>query len=233
MSETIDIISAETHNLKNITVSIPKNSLTVITGVSGSGKSSLAFDTLYAEGQRRYLESLSTYARMIISDISEATRVREIRGLSPTIAIHQKTVSNNPRSTVGTITEIYDFYRLIFASIGIPHCPNHPEVSLQKNSVKDIVEHMAKYGEGTKFHILIPLSIDETIQDMTSLSKKVSDMGFVRFQIGNDIYSVADDSTRDITHVDKAYIVIDRLVKKEDDTFPIRLTDSLRIALEK
>ncbi len=100
MSETIEIIGAETHNLKNISVSIPKNTLTVITGVSGSGKSSLAFDTLYAEGQRRYLESLSTYARTIISDISEATHVREIRGLSPTIAIHQKTVSNNPRSTV-------------------------------------------------------------------------------------------------------------------------------------
>lgn len=109
MSESIDIVGAETHNLKNISVSIPKNTLTVVTGVSGSGKSSLAFDTLYAEWQRRYLESLSTYARTIISDISEATHVREIRWLSPTIAIHQKTVSNNPRSTVGTTTEIYDF----------------------------------------------------------------------------------------------------------------------------
>lgn len=117
MSETIEIIGAETHNLKNVSLALPKNTLTVITGVSGSGKSSLAFDTLYAEGQRRYLESLSTYARSIISDISEATRVREIRGLSPTIAIQQKTVSNNPRSTVGTITEIYDFYRLLYTSI--------------------------------------------------------------------------------------------------------------------
>ena len=117
MSETIEIIGAETHNLKNISVSIPKNKLVVVTGVSGSGKSSLAFDTLYAEGQKRYLESLSTYARMIVSDSSSQTKVREIRGLSPTIAINQKTVSNNPRSTVGTITEIYDYYRLLYTTI--------------------------------------------------------------------------------------------------------------------
>lgn len=233
MSDTIDIISAETHNLKNITVSIPKNKLTVITGVSGSGKSSLAFDTLYAEGQKRYLESLSTYARMIISDISEATRVREIRGLSPTIAIHQKTVSNNPRSTVGTITEIYDFYRLLFSSIGIPHCPNHPEVSLERNRVQDIVEHVSKYVEGTRFHILIPLILDEDSRDFASIAKKVSDMGFVRFQIDRDIYSVADTVERPIREGEKISVVIDRLVTKVDDTFPIRLTDSLRIALEK
>ena len=147
MSETIEIIGAETHNLKNISVSIPKNTLTVVTGVSGSGKSSLAFDTLYAEGQRRYLESLSTYARTIISDISEATHVREIRGLSPTIAIHQKTVSNNPRSTVGTITEIYDFYRLLFTSIGTPYCINHPNIPLKKDSLKNIVEYVSKFQE--------------------------------------------------------------------------------------
>jgi excinuclease ABC subunit A len=233
MSDTIDIISAETHNLKNITVSIPKNKLTVITGVSGSGKSSLAFDTLYAEWQKRYLESLSTYARMIISDISEATRVREIRGLSPTIAIHQKTVSNNPRSTVGTITEIYDFYRLLFSSIGIPHCPNHPEIALERNRVQDIVELVSKYGEGTRFHILIPLILDADSRDFASIAKKVSDMGFVRFQIDTDTYSVADTIDRTLADTDKAYVVIDRLVTKVDDTFLIRLTDSLRIALEK
>ena len=109
MSEFIEIINAETHNLKNVNIKIPKNKLVIMTGVSGSGKSSLAFDTLYAEGQKRYLESLSTYARMIVSETSNETKVREIRGLSPTIAINQKTVSNNPRSTVGTITEIYDY----------------------------------------------------------------------------------------------------------------------------
>lgn len=233
MSENIEIIWAETHNLKNISVSIPKNSLTVVTGVSGSGKSSLAFETLYAEWQKRYLESLSTYARMIISDISEATRVREIRGLSPTIAIHQKTVSNNPRSTVGTITEIYDFYRLLFASIGIPHCPNHPDVSLQRNRIQDIVDYVAKYVEGTKFHILIPIEKNTEAKDIKTIAQKVSDLGFVRYQIGEDIYSVADDIVRHISEDDKVYVVIDRLVRKEKDPFTIRLTDSLRIALEK
>jgi excinuclease ABC subunit A len=233
MSDTIDIIGAETHNLKNISVSIPKNTLTVVTGVSGSGKSSLAFETLYAEWQKRYLESLSTYARMIISDISEATRVREIRGLSPTIAIHQKTVSNNPRSTVGTITEIYDFYRLLFSSIGIAHCPNHPEVSLQRNRVQDIVDVVAKYVEGAKFHVLIPLKLEEKDMQANAIAKIVSDMWFVRFQVEDDIYSVADGVERTIGEDEKVYVVIDRLVKKEDDTFVVRLTDSLRIALEK
>ncbi len=233
MSENIEIIGAETHNLKNISVLIPKNTLTVVTGVSGSGKSSFAFDTLYAEWQKRYLESLSTYARMIISDISDATRVREIRGLSPTIAIHQKTVSNNPRSTVGTITEIYDFYRLLYASIGTPHCPNHPDVSLARQSVQDIVEVVSKYGEGQKFHILIPLKSKENQEKtLKQISTEVTDMGFVRYQIGEVVYSVADD-VEDVIVTDKVYVVVDRLVLKKDDTFSVRLTDSLRIALEK
>lgn len=157
MSETIEIIGAKTHNLKNISVSIPKNALVVMTGVSGSGKSSLAFDTLYAEGQKRYLESLSTYARMIVSDGSNETRVDEIRGLSPTIAINQKTVSNNPRSTVGTITEIYDYYRLLYTTIGKVYCPNHPHVLLKKHTMRDVVEVMSKYVEGEKIHIIIPI----------------------------------------------------------------------------
>lgn len=147
MSDFIEIIGAETHNLKNISVKIPKNKLVVVTGLSGSGKSSLAFETLYAEGQKRYLESLSTFARMMISSTSDATKVREIRGLSPTIAINQKTVSNNPRSTVGTITEIYDFYRLLYANIGIPYCPNHPEQSLKKDTIQNIVEDIKKNDE--------------------------------------------------------------------------------------
>lgn len=147
MSEKIEIIGAETHNLKNVSVSIPKNQLVVVTGVSGSGKSSLAFDTLYAEGQKRYLESLSTYARMIISNTSNATRVREIRGLSPTIAINQKTVSNNPRSTVGTITEIYDFYRLLYTHIGTPFCPNHPENTLKKDTIQKIFDEIIALKE--------------------------------------------------------------------------------------
>ena len=233
MSENIEIIGAETHNLKNISVSIPKNTLTVITGVSGSGKSSLAFDTLYAEGQRRYLESLSTYARTIISDISEATHVREIRGLSPTIAIHQKTVSNNPRSTVGTITEIYDFYRLLFTSIGTPYCIHHEDIPLKKDSIRNIVEHVSKFSEGDRFHILMPIELDETILSVDLLSKKVTDMGFVRFQIGDTTYSVADPVEMTIHGDEKVYIVVDRLIKKNEENFETRLTDSLRIALEK
>ena len=155
MSDFIEIIGAETHNLKNVDLLIPKNKLVIMTGVSGSGKSSLAFDTLYAEGQKRYLESLSTYARMIVSETSNETKVREIRGLSPTIAINQKTVSNNPRSTVGTITEIYDYYRLLYATIGQAYCPNHPHIILKKDTLQDVVKHVAKYVEGSKFNILI------------------------------------------------------------------------------
>lgn len=233
MSETIEIIGAETHNLKNISVTIPKNTLTVITGVSGSGKSSLAFDTLYAEGQRRYLESLSTYARTIISDISEATHVREIRGLSPTIAIHQKTVSNNPRSTVGTITEIYDFYRLLYTSIGTPYCINHWDIPLKKDTLKNIVEYVSKFAEGDRFHILMPLSLD--IEDITGeqLAKRVTDIWFVRFQIGEITYSVADPLDIILNENDKVYIVVDRLIRKTDENFDTRLVDSIRIALEK
>lgn len=234
MSENIEIIGAETHNLKNVSVTIPKNSLTVVTGVSGSWKSSFAFDTLYAEWQKRYLESLSTYARMIISDISESTRVREIRGLSPTIAIHQKTVSNNPRSTVGTITEIYDFYRLLFASIGTPHCPNHPDVSLDRHGLRDIVDYLAKFGEGQKFHILIPLKLEkEQKYTYIDIARHVSDMWFVRYQIGESIYSVADEIEGFVDMKQWLYIVIDRLVLKKDEIFDVRVTDSLRMALEK
>lgn len=176
MSEFIEIIGAETHNLKNIDLKIPKNKLVVMTGVSGSGKSSLAFDTLYAEGQKRYLESLSTYARMIVSETSNETRVREIRGLSPTIAINQKTVSNNPRSTVGTITEIYDYYRLLYSTVGQAYCPNHSHIILKKDTLQDIVKHVSKYGEGTKFHILIDPAKDRSFSNMSEVSKYVSDL---------------------------------------------------------
>ena len=119
---------------------------------------------------------------MIISDISEATKVREIRGLSPTIAIHQKTVSNNPRSTVGTITEIYDFYRLLYTSIGVPYCPNHPETSLRKQTLEDMVDHVSKFGEGNKFHILIPLKLDEDTISLGELRALVTEKSFVSFQ---------------------------------------------------
>lgn len=170
---------------------------------------------------------------MIISDISEATRVREIRGLSPTIAIHQKTVSNNPRSTVGTITEIYDFYRLLFTNIGVPYCVNHPEIPLIKNTLQDIVDEVSKFGEGDKFHILIPLELDETITTIDDVSKRVTDMGFVRFQIGDTTYSVAEEIDIPLPKKDKVFVVVDRLVKKEEENFNLRLKDSLRVGLDK
>jgi excinuclease ABC subunit A len=139
-----------------VSVSIPKNKLTVVTGVSGSGKSSLAFDTLYAEGQKRYLESLSIYARMIIAGGHEETMVDEIRGLSPTISINQKTVSSNPRSTVGTITEIYDFYRLLFLHVGVQQCPIHG-TPLQKNTIGEIFNGIKKLPVGERFFVCAPI----------------------------------------------------------------------------
>ena len=205
----------------------------MITGVSGSGKSSLAFDTLYAEGKKRYLESLSTYARMIISDVSEATRVQEIRGLSPTIAINQKTVSNNPRSTVGTITEIYDFYRLLFTTIGTPYCPNHPHQALKRNTPQEVVEVVSKFGEGERLHILIRLFLDEHDRTYEFVAKKVTDMGFVRYQVDDMVFSVADAVEGKILPEQNVFLIIDRLVVKNEDTFFVRLSDSLRIAFEK
>ena len=207
-----------------------------MTGVSWSGKSSLAFDTLYAEWQKRYLESLSTYARMIVSDSSNATKVREIRWLSPTIAINQKTVSNNPRSTVGTITEIYDYYRLLYTTIGHPYCPNHPHIELKKDTIADVVKYMSIYGEGTKFHILIPLDQSREFATLSDVASFVSDLGFVRFQRGDRIYSVADIFEDDVYEGDIS-IIIDRLVVKvsEDERhqFETRLKDSVSLGFMK
>lgn len=235
MSEFIEIIGAETHNLKNVSLKIPKNKLVIMTGVSWSWKSSLAFDTLYAEGQKRYLESLSTYARMIVSETSNETKVREIRWLSPTIAINQKTVSNNPRSTVGTITEIYDYYRLLYATIGQAHCPNHPHIILKKDTIQDVVKHVSKYVEGTKFHILIDPLSEKNLASLVDVSKYVSDLWFVRFQIGDAIYSVAD-SLGDTPYQGGVKIIIDRLITKGEDErhqFETRLKDSISLAFQR
>lgn len=238
MSDFIEIIGAETHNLKNISVKIPKNKLVVITGVSGSGKSSLAFETLYSEGQKRYLESLSTYARMFISGASDATKVQEIRGLSPTIAINQKTVSNNPRSTVGTITEIYDFYRLLFTNIGTPYCIHHPDESLKKDTIQNIFNDIMKSEAGEKIFIIFPfsrLSNFDKKMSMKDVASNIADKGFVRFLKENEMFSVADDmSTFGEVNVEDVSIIVDRLVKKDGDShFETRLRDSLLLASEK
>jgi excinuclease ABC subunit A len=155
---------------------------------------------------------------MIVSDGSNETRVDEIRGLSPTIAINQKTVSNNPRSTVGTITEIYDYYRLLYTTIGKSYCPNHSHILLKKHTLRDVVEEVAKYGEGEKIHICIPLPSGRDFSLLSDVAKYVADIGFVRFQVGKKIYSVAEVEETKIPDGEKA-IIIDRLVVKhhEDD----------------
>ena len=150
--DTIRIRGARTHNLQNVDLELPRNQLIVITGLSGSGKSSLAFDTIYAEGQRRYVESLSSYARQFLS-IMEKPDVDHIEGLSPAISIEQKTISHNPRSTVGTVTEIYDYLRLLFARAGEPRCPEH-DVTLQAQTVSQIVDHILQLPENTRMMIL-------------------------------------------------------------------------------
>lgn len=235
MSEFLEVIGAKTHNLKNVRVKIPKNKLVTITGVSGSGKSSLAFDTIYAEGQRRYLESLSTYARMIVSSINDDTKVDEIRGLSPTISINQKTVSSNPRSTVGTITEIYDFYRLLFTTIGIPYCPEHPEVALKKDTVSSVVHEALLAGPGEKLYLLAPLSKKTNTPRFSDVSSEVLEKGFVRFMIGETLCSVGDTEGPDLAPGERAYLVIDRLVAKdvsseEYEEYRKRLRDSVELA---
>src|SRR5687767_315966 len=156
--DSIRIRGARTHNLKNLSLELPRNSLVVITGLSGSGKSSLAFDTLYAEGQRRYVESLSAYARQFLQ-LMEKPDVDLIEGLSPAIAIEQKAASHNPRSTVGTVTEIHDYLRLLFARIGDPFCPEH-DVALAAQSVAQMVDHVRELPEGTRVMILAPLALE-------------------------------------------------------------------------
>ncbi|MDD2487573.1 MAG: excinuclease ABC subunit UvrA [Candidatus Gracilibacteria bacterium] len=233
MSEFLEVYGAKTHNLKDISIKIPKNKLVVITGVSGSGKSSLAFDTIYAEGQRRYLESLSTYARMIISGISEETKVDDIKGLSPTISINQKTVSSNPRSTVGTITEIYDFFRLLYVTIGIQKCPNHPEIILKKDTLESILNHIISLKEGTKFLILSPILKNRKISSADEVKKEILELGFIRFMIDGQVFSIGDEVNVEIKEKSKIFIVVDRLIAneiKDNENTRKRIKDSLEIA---
>lgn len=233
MSEFLEVYWAKTHNLKNISIKIPKNKLVVVTGVSGSGKSSLAFDTIYAEWQRRYLESLSTYARMIVSWINEETKVDEIKWLSPTISINQKTVSSNPRSTVGTITEIYDYFRLLYVTIWIQKCPNHPEIILKKDTLDNVLSYILTLKEWLKFLILAPIFKNRKIFSADDIKKEILDLGFIRFMIDDQIYSIWDEIMSKITNKTKVYIVVDRLVANDianNENTKKRIKDSLEIA---
>lgn len=227
MNDKIIIKGANVHNLKNIDLEIPRNKLVVITGLSGSGKSSLAFDTLYAEGQRRYVESLSSYARQFLG-LMEKPDVERIDGLSPAISIDQKTTSKNPRSTVGTVTEIYDYIRLLYARIGIPYCPNcHKKI--EKQSIDQIVDNIMSLPEGTKIQVLAPVVRSrkgEFVKQLQGYQKE----GFVRVRIDGDIYELSDDINIDRKKKHEIELVVDRLVIKPD--IISRLTESVEISLK-
>lgn len=211
----MDIISvrgARTHNLKNINVDIPRNKLVVITGLSGSGKSSLAFDTLYAEGQRRYVESLSTYARQFLQT-TEKPDVDVIDGLSPAISIDQKSAPRNPRSTVGTVTEIYDYLRLLYAKIGHPHCPLCGQ-EVGRQSASQIIDYVAKYPEGKKILILAPLVRNKKGEHAAAF-EKIKREGFVRMRIDGQVMTIAEEISLDPNKKHTIEIVVDRLVIKD------------------
>jgi excinuclease ABC subunit A len=225
--DKILVTKAKVHNLKNIDVEIPRHSLTVITGPSGSGKSSLAFDTIYAEGQRRYMESLSSYARQFIGQI-EAPEVESITGLSPAIAIDQKSTTKNPRSTVGTITEIYDYLRLLYARLGEAHCPETGE-KVAKQSPQQIVDQILKFKNGTKLQLLSPVIRNKKGENKEELAKYLS-MGFSRIRLNGEILNLDDQVSVTKTKFNNIDIVVDRLVMKEG--ISPRLTDSVEHALK-
>ena len=228
MNDKIIIKGAKEHNLKNINLEIPRDKLVVITGLSGSGKSSLAFDTLYAEGQRRYVESLSSYARQFLG-LMEKPDVESIDGLSPAISIDQKTTSKNPRSTVGTVTEIYDYIRLLYARIGVPYCPNCGK-KIEKQSIDQIVDNVLKLEPGTRIQILAPV-VRSRKGEYTKLFEELQKDGFARVRVDGEIYELTDEIKLDKNKKHEIEVVVDRLVIKEDITS--RLTESIEIALKK
>ncbi len=224
--ENIFIKGARQHNLKNIDVTIPRDKFVVLTGLSGSGKSSLAFDTLYAEGQRRYVESLSSYARMFLGNMTKPD-VDYIEGLSPAISIEQKTTSRNPRSTVGTVTEIYDYLRLLYARIGIPHCPQCGK-EIRQQTIDEIVDRVMQFPQGTKIQILAPVIRDKKGEHVKVLEDARKN-GYVRVRIDGNIRELSEDIKLAKTHRHTIEVVIDRLVIKEG--IISRMTDSFETAL--
>ena len=228
MIENITIRGAKVNNLKNIDITIPRDKLVVVTGLSGSGKSSLAFDTIYAEGQRRYVESLSSYARQFLG-IMEKPDVEYIEGLSPAISIDQKTTSKNPRSTVGTVTEIYDYLRLMYARIGIPHCPKCGR-EIKQQSIDQIIDAIMNLGEGTKIQVLAPV-VRGRKGEYTKLIEDAKKDGFARVRVDGSTYDLSEDEIK-MTKTKKhnIEIVVDRIVVKE--AIKNRLTDSVETALK-
>jgi len=223
----ISIRGAKTHNLKNINLDIPREKLVVITGLSGSGKSSLAFDTLYAEGQRRYVESLSAYARQFLS-LMEKPDVDHIDGLSPAISIEQKSTSHNPRSTVGTITEIYDYLRLLFARVGEPHCPEHG-TRLEAQSISQMVDHVMDIGEGTRVMLLAPL-VKRRKGEHLHLFNQLRTQGFVRARIDGIVTDLDEVPALEKNKMHTIEAIVDRFKIRED--LNIRLADSFETAIQ-
>ena len=226
-SEVIRIRGANEHNLKNISLYIPRNKFVVLTGLSGSGKSSLAFDTIYAEGQRRYMESLSSYARQFLGQM-EKPNVESIEGLSPAISIDQKSTNRNPRSTVGTVTEIYDYFRLLYARIGIPHCPNCGR-EIHKQTIDQMVDQIMSLPEGTKLQLLAPV-VRGRKGEHAKVLERAKKSGYVRVRVDGSLYELTEEIKLDKNIKHNIEIIVDRLVVKEG--INRRLTDSIENVME-
>src|SRR5712671_4652250 len=226
MSDTIVVRGAREHNLRNVDLVLPRDRLIVFTGLSGSGKSSLAFDTIYAEGQRRYVESLSAYARQFLGQMDKPD-VDFIEGLSPAISIDQKSASRNPRSTVGTITEIYDYLRLLYARIGVPHCPNDGTV-VERQTPQQIVDRVLMLPEGTRFQVLAPV-VRGRKGEYEGLLEELAGEGYARARIDGEVHELASPPKLARYENHTIEVIVDRLVKKEG--IERRLTDSLETAL--
>ena len=223
----IVVRGAREHNLKNIDVEIPRDKLVVISGISGSGKSSLAFDTLYAEGQRRYVESLSAYARQFLGQL-EKPDVDQIEGLSPAISIDQKARSHNPRSTVGTVTEIYDYLRLLYARIGQPHCPECGKV-LTRQTIQEMVDFVLEWDDGTRFLVLAPV-VKHRKGEHKGVFDDARQAGFARVRVNGEVHTLDDVPALDRNFWHDIDIVVDRLAVRRD--VQARLADSLETALK-
>ncbi len=223
----IVIKEARENNLKNISLEIPKEKLVVFTGLSGSGKSTLAFDTIYMEGQRRYVESLSSYARQFLGNF-EKPDVESIEGLSPAISIDQKTTSHNPRSTVGTVTEIYDYLRLLFARVGVPYCPTHNE-PIVAYSPAEMVNTILKYPSGSRLQVLAPVITGEKGTHKDTLLK-IKSQGFERLRVDGALLRIDEVGELDKNKKHAIDIIVDRIVLKDD--IRSRLFDAVELALD-
>lgn len=222
--DCIRIRGAREHNLQGIDLEIPRNELVVLTGLSGSGKSSLAFDTIYAEGQRRYMESLSSYARQFLGQM-EKPDVENIEGLSPAISIDQKSTNRNPRSTVGTVTEIYDYFRLLYARIGIPHCPQCGR-EIARQSVDQMVDQIMALPEKTRIQILAPV-VRGRKGEHAKVIDRARKAGYVRLRIDGNQYDVSEEIKLNKNNKHNIEVIVDRLVVKEG--IERRLTDSVEM----